>query len=81
MRTGVAFDEDYTATSGPIVEYRKSTNWNPLGPGETTLTCAPFTNRYGLRMAITVGALITSRPTPTCWDGWSSGRWANGLPT
>lgn len=34
MRVGVAFDEDYTATSGPIVEYRKSTGWNPLGPGE-----------------------------------------------
>ncbi|MBI3516105.1 MAG: serine hydrolase [Proteobacteria bacterium] len=34
MRTGVAFAEDYTATSGPIVEYRKSTNWNPLAPGE-----------------------------------------------
>jgi CubicO group peptidase (beta-lactamase class C family) len=34
MRTGVAFDEDYTATSGPIVEYRKATNWHPLGPGE-----------------------------------------------
>jgi hypothetical protein len=34
MRTGIAFDEDYLATSGPIVEYRKSTNWNPLGPGE-----------------------------------------------
>lgn len=34
MRTGVAFDEDYLATAGPIVEYRKSTNWNPLGPGE-----------------------------------------------
>jgi CubicO group peptidase (beta-lactamase class C family) len=35
MRTGVAFDEDYMATSGPIVEYRKATNWNPLAPGET----------------------------------------------
>jgi hypothetical protein len=35
MRTGVAFDEDYMATSGPIVEYRKATNWNPLGPGES----------------------------------------------
>lgn len=34
MRVGLAFDEDYTATSGAIVEYRKSTNWNPLGPGE-----------------------------------------------
>lgn len=34
MRAGVYFDEDYLATSGPIVEYRKATNWNPLGPGE-----------------------------------------------
>ncbi|MFO1083001.1 MAG: serine hydrolase [Reyranellaceae bacterium] len=34
MRTAVAFDEDYLATSGPIVEYRKATGWNPLEPGE-----------------------------------------------
>lgn len=34
MRAGVAFDEDYEATSGPLIEYRKSTNWNPLAPGE-----------------------------------------------
>ena len=34
MRTGVAFEEDYLATSGPIVEYRKATGWNPLGPGD-----------------------------------------------
>jgi CubicO group peptidase (beta-lactamase class C family) len=34
MRVGIAFDEDYLAISGPIIEYRKSTNWNPLGPGE-----------------------------------------------
>lgn len=35
MRTGVAFAEDYLATSGPIVEYRKATGWNPPGPGDT----------------------------------------------
>ena len=35
MRAGVKFDEDYLATSGPIVEYRKATGWNALGPGET----------------------------------------------
>jgi CubicO group peptidase (beta-lactamase class C family) len=34
MRVGLDFDEDYLATSGPIVEYRKSSNWNPLAPGE-----------------------------------------------
>ena len=35
MRAGIVWDENYLATSGPIVEYRKSTGWNPLGPGET----------------------------------------------
>ncbi len=34
MRTGLVFDENYLATSGPIIEYRKSTGWNPLEPGE-----------------------------------------------
>jgi CubicO group peptidase (beta-lactamase class C family) len=34
MRAGVAFDEDYLATSGPIIAYRKAVNWNPLEPGE-----------------------------------------------
>ncbi len=35
MRTGIAWDENYLASSGPIVEYRKSTGWNPLGPGDS----------------------------------------------
>lgn len=34
MRTGVAFNEDYLAASGPIIAYRKAAGWNPLGPGE-----------------------------------------------
>ncbi|OGA79886.1 MAG: serine hydrolase [Betaproteobacteria bacterium RIFCSPLOWO2_12_FULL_65_14] len=34
MRAGIAFNEDYLATSGPIVEYRKATGWNPLAGGE-----------------------------------------------
>jgi len=29
MRAGVAFNEDYLATSGPIIEYRKASGWNP----------------------------------------------------
>jgi len=47
MRTGVAFDEDYMATSGPIVEYRKSTNWNPLGPGEAPSDLRSFYQTLG----------------------------------
>jgi CubicO group peptidase (beta-lactamase class C family) len=34
MRTGVAFDEDYLATAGPIIAYRKAAGWNPTDPGE-----------------------------------------------
>jgi CubicO group peptidase (beta-lactamase class C family) len=34
MRAGIEWDENYLATSGPIVEYRKATGWNPLGIGE-----------------------------------------------
>ena len=34
MRCGVVFDEDYLATEGPIIDYRKATNWNPLTAGE-----------------------------------------------
>lgn len=34
MRAGIVWDENYLATSGPIIEYRKSTGWNPLAPGE-----------------------------------------------
>lgn len=42
MRTGIAWDEDYLATSGPIVEYRKATGWNPLGAGETAADLNSF---------------------------------------
>jgi CubicO group peptidase (beta-lactamase class C family) len=34
MRAGISWNEDYHAVAGPIIEYRKATNWNPLGPGE-----------------------------------------------
>lgn len=42
MRAGVKFDEDYEAVSGPIIEYRKSTNWNPLEPGEEATDLRSF---------------------------------------
>jgi CubicO group peptidase (beta-lactamase class C family) len=34
MRTGAAFNEDYSATSGPMIAYRKAGGWNPVGLGE-----------------------------------------------
>lgn len=42
MRVGLAFDEDYLATAGPIVQYRKATNWNPLEPGEIACDLRAF---------------------------------------
>ncbi len=35
MRAGIVWDENYGVTSGPIIQYRKATGWNPLAPGET----------------------------------------------
>ena len=29
MRAGIVWDENYLASAGPIVEYRKATGWNP----------------------------------------------------
>ncbi|MBM85747.1 MAG: serine hydrolase [Rhodospirillaceae bacterium] len=42
MRAGIHFDEDYLATSGAIIDYRKATNWNPLEPGEATTNLRSF---------------------------------------
>ncbi len=42
MRSGLAFDEDYFATAGPIVQYRKATNWNPLEPSEAASDLRSF---------------------------------------
>jgi CubicO group peptidase (beta-lactamase class C family) len=42
MRAGIDFDEDYLATAGTIIEYRKATNWNPLGPGEVASDLRSF---------------------------------------
>jgi len=42
MRAGVHFDEDYLATSGPIVDYRKASNWNPVDPGDVASDLRSF---------------------------------------
>jgi CubicO group peptidase (beta-lactamase class C family) len=42
MRSGLDFNEDYLATSGEIIQYRKSTNWNPLDPGERASSLRAF---------------------------------------
>lgn len=34
MRAGILFDENYLATSGAIIRYRKAQGWNPPDPGE-----------------------------------------------
>jgi hypothetical protein len=45
MRAGIVWDEDYLATSGPIIEYRKATGWNPLAPGDAPSDLRSFYNK------------------------------------
>ncbi len=45
MRAGIRFEEDYEATGGAIIEYRKSTGWNPLETGETASDLRGFFNQ------------------------------------
>lgn len=42
MRVGVTFDENYLTTTGPIIDYRKATNWNPLQSGDTVSDLRSF---------------------------------------
>jgi hypothetical protein len=42
MRVGLGFDENYRATSGPIVQCREVTNWNLLESGETVTDLRAF---------------------------------------
>ncbi len=42
MQVGLDFDEDYTATSGTIIDYRKAANWNPLAPGDAATDLRTF---------------------------------------
>jgi CubicO group peptidase (beta-lactamase class C family) len=45
MRVGVHFDENYLATSGLIIDYRKSHSWNPLDPGDAPTNLRDFFQR------------------------------------
>lgn len=47
MRAGIAFEEDYLATTGPIIAYRKATGWNPLEPGDEAGDLRSFYRHLG----------------------------------
>jgi CubicO group peptidase (beta-lactamase class C family) len=42
MTVGVAFDEDYTATDGPMVKYREASGWNPVKTPDPDLNIRSF---------------------------------------
>ncbi|MCP2041486.1 CubicO group peptidase (beta-lactamase class C family) [Neisseria sp. HSC-16F19] len=42
MRVGVDFEENYLASDGKIIEYRKAQNWNPLNPGDSARNLREF---------------------------------------
>jgi CubicO group peptidase (beta-lactamase class C family) len=45
MRAAIAFEENYLAGSGLIVDYRKSHNWNPPEPGDVPSDLRGFFRR------------------------------------
>lgn len=42
MRCGILFDEDYLASAGPIIEYRKAQGWDPLEPADKPMDLRSF---------------------------------------
>ncbi|MEM7209695.1 MAG: serine hydrolase [Pseudomonadota bacterium] len=56
MTVSTAFEEDYTATQGDYIHYRKATGWNPVDDGEASVglhtfleSVAPGTDPHGMR--------------------------------
>ena len=47
MRVGADFDEDYTATSGIMMDYRAATAWNPTPEGWRELPPQPSMSEFG----------------------------------
>ena len=81
MRTGVAFDEDYLATSARSSNTGKQRIGTRSVPENCLPTCARSTSPFALRMVITAVAFTTSRRIATCWAGSSNGRVVSGSPT
>ena len=49
MRVGIRFDEDYHATAGAIIEYRKSHLWDPVPVGESPTDLRSFLSTLAAR--------------------------------
>lgn len=82
MRTGVAFDEDYLATSGAIIAYRKSRSNRQLAcPRRDTHRSAQLLPEpHGFGAAARAGLPLHFTQTPTSSAGWWSGRPASASP-
>ena len=69
MRAGVAFDEDYTATSGRSSSIGKRRTGILSSRANVRLTCGPSTRACGPRMAGMAAVSTTSRRIRTYWAG------------
>jgi CubicO group peptidase (beta-lactamase class C family) len=76
MRVGVQFDENYLANSGLIIDYRKSHNWDPLGPGDVKTDLRSFFQRLTRSDGAHGGAFHYVSPN-TDLMGWLIERAAN----
>ena len=60
MRIDVDFDEDYTATEGPIIDYRYAANWNPTPEKMQNFNLKQFFKSLKTKMGCMVVIFITS---------------------
>jgi CubicO group peptidase (beta-lactamase class C family) len=80
MRAGIAFDEDYLATSGAIVAYREAAGWNLVSPGKPVSDLRSFYRQMRGNVRPHGQTFHMSRPTPICSGGSSSGQRAGAMP-
>jgi CubicO group peptidase (beta-lactamase class C family) len=69
MRAGIHFDEDYLATSGPIVDYRKAGTWNPVEPGDAPSDLRSFFARLTRGDGAHDGRFHYASPNTICSGG------------
>lgn len=63
MRAGIAFDENYVATGGPMIAYRKAVGWRPRDPDDPPSDLRSFCQTLTTPRARTVAPFTTSRRT------------------
>ncbi len=69
MSVGIRFDEDYMSRDGDVMNYRRSTGWEPPDPTIPPTNLRDYLRTLRQTARRTARPSTTSRPTPTCSAG------------